>query len=149
MSATVVADINKAESDGYTPLILPCYDLILACEICKENHETNTMEDGYSSAHTARLINTSQQIMSGILQREPLGINTHASSIKINHGVWYGIFLTTSKNVPSTITDRMNNTYHLYVFVPQVNIVTSVKYHKLLFLECSFHKCLLHNTTVI
>ena len=85
------------------------------------------MEGGHSSAHTANLINTSQQIMSGILQREPLSINTHASSIQINPGVWYGTLLTTAKNAPSTITDRMNNTYHLYVFVPQVNIVTSVQ----------------------
>ena len=87
MSATVVANVNKADSDGYTPLILPCYDLILACKICKGNHETNMMEDGYSSAHTAHLIDTSQRIMSGVLQREPLGINTHASSIQINPGV--------------------------------------------------------------
>ena len=58
------------------------------------------MEDGYLSAHTVRLIDTSQRIMSGILQREPLGINTHASSIQINPGVLYGILLTTAKMYP-------------------------------------------------
>ena len=70
-----------------TLLILPCYDLKLAYEKCKENHETNTMEGSYSSAHTALLIDTSQQIMSGILQRKLIGINTHVSSIQINPGV--------------------------------------------------------------
>ena len=117
LSATVVADVNKADSDGYTPLILSCYDFILACEICRGNHETNTMEDGYLSAHTECLINTSQRIMSGILQRELLGINTHASSIEINPGVWHGIHLMTAKIVPSTIIDKTNNTCHPYVFV--------------------------------
>ena len=75
------------------------------------------MEGSYLSAHTACLINTSQRIMSGILQRELLGINTHASSIEINPGVWHGIHLTMTKNVPFTIIGRMNNTCHPYVFV--------------------------------
>ena len=60
LSATIVADVNNSDSDGYTLLILPCYDFILAYKICKGNHETNMMEDSYSFAHTACLIDTSQ-----------------------------------------------------------------------------------------
>ena len=52
------------------------------------------MEDGYSSTYTARLIDTSQRIMSGNLQRGPLGINTNASSIWNKPGVQHDRHLT-------------------------------------------------------
>ena len=85
------------------------------------------LEDGYSSAHTAGLINTSQQIMSGNLQRRLLSINTHASSIVIKPGVQHEGHLTMVKNTPSTIIGMTNNICCLYVFVPQVNKVTSIQ----------------------
>ena len=85
------------------------------------------MEGNYLSAHTAHLINISQQIMSGNLQRRPLSINIHASSIKNKPGVQHGGHLTMVKNTPSTIVGRMNNICHSYVFVPQVNIVTLIQ----------------------
>ena len=47
------------------------------------------MEDGYLSAHTACLIDTSKQIISGVLQRELLCIYTNASSIVFNPGVQF------------------------------------------------------------
>ena len=111
-------DVIKADSDGSTPLI------ILIHEICKGNHETNTMEDGYSSAHTARLIDTSQRIMSGNLQRGPLRINTNASSIGNNSGVQHDRHLMFVKNTPSTTICKMNNISGLYMFVPLVNTIT-------------------------
>ena len=82
------------------------------------------MEDGYSSAHTACLIDTSQKIMSGNLQRGPLGINTNASSIGNNPGVQYDRHLTFVKNTHSTAICKMNNIYRSYMFVPLVNTIT-------------------------
>ena len=82
------------------------------------------MEDGYSSTHTACLIDTSQQIMSGNLQRGLLGINTNASSIGNNPGVQYDRHLTLVKNTPSTTICKMNNISCSYVFVPLVNTIT-------------------------
>ena len=60
------------------------------------------MEDGYSSAHTVHLIDTSQRIMSGNLQWGPLSINTNASSIWNKPGVQHDRHLTFVKNMPST-----------------------------------------------
>ena len=76
------------------------------------------MEDGYSFAHTVHLINTSQQIMSGNLQRGPLGINTNVSSIGNEPGVQHDRHLTFVKNMPSTAMSKMNNISRSYVFVP-------------------------------
>ena len=47
------------------------------------------MEDDYLSAHTAHLIDTSQQFMSGVLQRELLCIYTNVSFIVFNPGVQF------------------------------------------------------------
>ena len=76
------------------------------------------MEDGYSFAHTACLIETSQQIMSGNLQRGPLGINTNASSIGNEPGVQHDRHLMFVKNTPSTAISKINNISHSYMFVP-------------------------------
>ena len=76
------------------------------------------MEDGDSFTHTAHLIDTSQQIMSGNLQRRPLGINTNVSSIGNAPGVQHDRHLTFVKNTPSTAISKMNNISHLHVFVP-------------------------------
>ena len=82
------------------------------------------MEDGYSSAHTARLIDTSQRIMSGNLQRGLLRINTNASSIGNNSGVQYDRHLMFVKNTPSTTICKMKNISRSYMFVPLVNTIT-------------------------
>ena len=76
------------------------------------------MEDGYSFTHTAHLIDTSQQIMSGNLQRGLLGISTNASSIGNGPGVQHDGHLTFVKNTPSTTINKMNNISRSYVFVP-------------------------------
>ena len=76
------------------------------------------MEDGYSFAHTAHLIDTSQRIMSGNLQRGSLGINTNASSIGNEPGVQHDRHLMFVKNMPSTTISKMNNISRSHVFVP-------------------------------
>ena len=76
------------------------------------------MEDGYSFAHTAHLIDTSQQIMPGNLQRGPLCINTNASSIGNEPGVQHDGHLMFVKNMPSTTINKMNNISRSYLFVP-------------------------------
>ena len=106
------ADVSKTDSDGSTPLIILIY------EISKGNHKTNMMEDGYSFAHTAHLIDTSQWIMSGNLQRGPLGKNTNVSSIGNEPGVQHDRHLMFVTNTSSTTISKMNNISCLYVFVP-------------------------------
>ena len=76
------------------------------------------MKDGYSFTHTACLIDTSQQIMSGNLQRGPLSINTNVSSFGNEPGVQHDRHLTFVKNTPSTTISKMNNISRSYVFVP-------------------------------
>ena len=76
------------------------------------------MEDCYSFANKVCLIKTSPRIMSGNIQRGPLGINTNASSIGNEPGVQHDRHLMFVKNMPSTAISKMNNISRLHVFVP-------------------------------
>ena len=84
------------------------------------------MEDGYSHTHTVHLINTSQRIMSGILQRELPCIYTNVSSIAFNPGVQHEETFISGKITTSAVMSRTNHDIQSCVLALPANTVISV-----------------------